>query len=228
MDIAQKIIDDLIKGAAASEGFVRGSRMQVQIGEAQGHETKLASIGGALGGGVLGGGAGALGGGLAGAGTGALLGKLLHLDPSLAQELGTMLGMGGAAAGGIGGAAAGAAAGQEPHHPSLMERIKGGGLDERYTKGAKAAATRFGIKEAFLGSLLPLAGSALGGMGLRAGAGALAKGAGGKMLGGLASKALPHMAGGIGGAATDAIGGSLGGMLGQRLSPQRQPQPGMA
>jgi hypothetical protein len=94
-----------------------------------------------------------------------------------------------------------------------------GSLEQRYADGVKAATARLGIKEAFL----PLLGSLLGGTALRAGAGALARGAGGSMLGGLASKALPHMAGGIGGAATDMLGSVAGGAIGQRLQP-RQPQ----
>jgi hypothetical protein len=97
----------------------------------------------------------------------------------------------------------------------------GGPLEQRYTDGVKAACETLRIKEAFL----PLIGSLLGGTALRAGAGALARGVGGKALGGLASKALPHMAGGIGGAATDMVGSMAGGALGQKLMPrQQQPQ----
>jgi hypothetical protein len=98
-----------------------------------------------------------------------------------------------------------------------------GTLEQHYLDGAKAAAARLGIKEAFLPALLPLAGSLLGGTALRAGAGALARGAGGKMLGGMAGKILPKMTGGIGGAATDMLGSMAGGAVGQRLAPQ-QPQ----
>ena len=223
-DLMDRIIADLVEGARRSEGFMRGSRANVEISrENRGREEKLASIGGALGGGLLGGGAGALGGGLAGAGTGALLAKLLHLDPSIGQELGGALGVGGAALGGLGGAAAGTAAGQDERKPSFLERMKGGSLETRYVDGVKAAAATFHIKEAFL----PLLGSLVGGTALRAGAGALARGAGGKMLGGLAGKALPHMAGGIGGAATDMVGSMAGGALGQKMMPQQQPPPGM-
>lgn len=89
--------------------------------------------------------------------------------------------------------------------------------------GAAAALKAFGIKVAFL----PMLGSILGGTALRAGAGALARGVGGKALGGFASKALPHMAGGIGGAATDMVGSMAGGALGQKLMPKQPQQPGM-
>lgn len=99
--------------------------------------------------------------------------------------------------------------------------VKQSALEQRYTDGVKSAAEALGIKEAFL----PLLGSLLGGTALRAGASALARGAGGKMLGGLASKALPHMAGGIGGAATDMLGSMGGSALGSKLMPQRQQQP---
>jgi hypothetical protein len=151
-DIMEKIIADLIKGAAESEGFMRGGKVNVEIGRDRGHETKLASFGGALGGGLLGGGAGALGGGLAGAGTSALLGKLLHLNPETTQDMGAMLGLGGAALGGLGGAAAGTSAGM--NDPSMLQRLKGGALEERYVSGVKAAAAAFHVKEAFIGALL--------------------------------------------------------------------------
>lgn len=111
---------------------------------------------------------------------------------------------------------------------SAFDRLRGkqSALEQRFADGAAAATRAFGLKEAFLGALAPIAGSILGGAGLRAGAGALARGAGGKMLGSLATKALPHMTGGIGGAATDMIGSMAGGALGQHMMPQpRQPQP---
>ena len=90
--------------------------------------------------------------------------------------------------------------------------------------GAAAAMATFQIKEA----ILPLVGALLGGTALRAGAGALARGVGGKTLGNIAGKALPKMTGGIGGAATDMVGSMAGGALGQKMMPQQQqPQPGM-
>jgi hypothetical protein len=205
-----KFIADLVKGAEASQGFMPGSKVNVEISrEHRGREEKLASFGGALGGGLLGGGAGALGGGLAGAGTGALLGKLLHLDPAVAQDMGALLGVGGAAAGGLGGAAAGTAAGMEPHRPSLMERMKGGALESRYTDGIKAAAAAFGIKEAFLPALL---------------------GAAAPMLGrSLLGKAAPAIAGrvgsGLAGAAFDTAAQAGGQAIGNKLMPPKPPMP---
>lgn len=220
-DFFDKFIADLVKGANTNSRENGGPGVNIIVArENRGHEEKLASFGGALGGGMLGGGAGALGGGLAGAGTGALLSKLLHLNPAVAQDLGAMLSVGGAGVGGLGGAAAGSSAGMEPHHPSLMERLKGGSLETRYTDGVKAAAAAFQIKEA----ILPLVGALLGGTALRAGAGALARGVGGKALGGMAGKVLPKMTGGLGGAATDMVGSMAGGALGQKLMPQQQQQ----
>lgn len=100
-------------------------------------------------------------------------------------------------------------------------------LAARYTDGVKAAAAAFGVKEAFLGALLPMAGSLLGGTAARAGVGALARGAGGSAVSGMASKMLPKMTGGMGGMATDMLGSMAGGAVGQKLAPQppQQPQP---
>jgi hypothetical protein len=110
-------------------------------------------------------------------------------------------------------------------HEEKLASAAGGALEQRYVDGAKAAAARLGIKEAFLPALLPLAGSLLGGTALRAGVGALARGGAGKALGGIAGKLAPKMTGGIGGAATDMIGSMAGGAAGQRLAPQQPQQP---
>lgn len=100
-----------------------------------------------------------------------------------------------------------------------------GTIADAYANGATAAAAAFGVKEAFLPALLPLAGSLLGGTALRAGAGAVAKGAMGRGAAGLASKVVPKMTGGIGGAATDMAGSMVGGAIGNKLAPQPQQQP---
>lgn len=168
----------------------------------------LSAAGGSLLGGIGGGAAGALGGG----GLGALIGALTG-NPGAGAGIGA--GIGGAA-GGIGGLLYGAHRGGEKS--SLTDKLSV--LGGRYAAGVEAATAKLGIKEAFL----PLLGSLLGGTALRAGAGALARGAGGRMLGGLAGKALPHMAGGIGGAATDMIGSMAGGALGQKMQQPQQPQ----
>jgi hypothetical protein len=115
--------------------------------------------------------------------------------------------------------------GHEEKLASAIDRVKQATLTDNYTLGVKAAATAFGVKEAFLGALLPMAGSMLGGGALRKGVGALAGGAGGKALGGMAGKILPKMTGGMGGFATDAIGSMAGGALGQKLAPPQPPQP---
>jgi hypothetical protein len=160
----------------------------------------------------------AAGGSLLGAMGGGTLGTLLGaLEGPTGMALGAPLGA-------LAGSIYGGHRGGEPD-PSLLDRAKGAALEARYTDGVKAAAEAFGVKEAFLPALLPLAGSLLGGTALRAGAGALARGAGGKALGGLASKALPAMGKGIGGAATDMIGSMAGGAVGQKLAPQQQQQP---
>lgn len=219
-DFFDRFIADLVKGASSNLRENGGPGVNIIVSrENRGREEKLASIGGALGGGLLGGGAGALGGSLAGAGTGALLAKLLRLDPSVGQELGSALGLGGAAVGGLGGAAAGTAAGQEDRKPGLMDRLKGASLTAHYDAGIKAAADAFGVKEAFLPMLGAIAGPALARFGL----GRLAAGAGGRMLGGLASKVAPRIAGGLGGMAFDQAAGMAGGALGQHMEAPRPP-----
>jgi hypothetical protein len=81
----------------------------------------------------------------------------------------------------------------------------------------KTAAARYGIKEAFIGPLLgSIAGPALA----RAGVGALARGAGGSALGGMADRILPRIGGGMGGMAFDAASSMAGSALGNKLQPQ--------
>lgn len=125
------------------------------------------------------------------------LAKLLHLNPQMGNQIGRSVGR-------ATGAAYGAQLGNDK-------------LGEARDKGARAAATRFDIKEAFIGPLLgSLAGPALA----RAGVGALAKGVGGAALGSMAGKVLPRIGGGMGGLAFDAATSMAGGALGNKLQPQ--------
>jgi hypothetical protein len=101
----------------------------------------------------------------------------------------------------------------------------GGALEQQFAAGAKAAADHFGVKEAFLGALLPMAGSVLGGTAARAGLGMAAKRMGGGMMGNMAGKALGFAnKGGIHGAAFDQAASMAGGAIGNRLAPQQPPQ----
>ena len=90
-------------------------------------------------------------------------------------------------------------------------------LNSARQDGAKAAADKFKIKEAFLGPLLGLGASVAAPSLARAGLGRLAGGAGGQMLKGLAGKIMPHIGGRLGGAAFDAATGMAGGALANRL-----------
>jgi hypothetical protein len=235
----EKFIEDIVKGA--NDSFARGSRahgerLNVEITRNNhGHEQKLANhaglgalaggmmlpglgapIGAAMGadegrrgsaaiGSVLGGAGGAGLGALGGGGLGALLGLLAN-NPALGAQLGAGAGAG---IGGVGGMMYGAQKGG--HKDSLIDK-----LSEARDNGAGAAASRFGIKEAFLPLLGSIAGPALA----RAGVGALARGAGGSALGGMAGKVLPRIGGGMGGMAFDAATSMAGGALGNRLQPQ--------
>lgn len=275
-DIMEKIIADLIKGAAESEGFLRGGKVNVEIGRDRGHETKLAGLGGGLGGALgplgaaagaglqdkdtgsaVGGGLGALAGNVLGMPAGAIAGGMVGVPVGMLVNLmrGESVGQGAAAGGmiggslgglagiplggilgghmgqnrfregagekrahnygGIGGAIGplGAAIGADSGHkldafggsllgmlgggaigsagggalgallknpglgaalggnvgamagsiygghrggepdPSLLDRLKGGALEDRYTDGVKAAAETFHVKGAFLGAL---------------------------------------------------------------------------
>jgi len=240
-DIMEQIIADLVKGASRNSRANGGPGVNVIVSrENRGHEEKLAGhsgigaafggpIGAALGadkgqeleaakGSFMGGLKGMGVGGLAGGGIGALLAALS--GGSVPASSGALLGGGvGAGLGGYAGSIGGAAgAGDAPPHRGLMDRLKGASLEKAASDGSAAALKAFGIKEAFL----PLVGSLLGGTALRAGAGALARGAGGGRLAGMAGKVLPKMTGGIGGAATDMVGSMAGGAIGQKLMPQQQ------
>jgi hypothetical protein len=231
-----KFVADLVKGAEVNSRAAGGPGVQIVVDrENHGREEKLANhaalgslLGGlalpglgapigaaigadkgqglsAAGGSILGG----AGGALAGGGLGALIGALAG-NP--------MVGMGvGGALGSVPGMMYGAHKGGEKETFADAARAK---LSAAHEAGAKAAAARFGIKEAFLGALVgSVAGPALA----RAGMGRLAAGAGGKMLGGMAGKIMPRIAGGMGGAAFDQVAGAAGGALGQHM---QQPQPG--
>lgn len=217
MSIVDQIIEDLVKGAQASEGFVRGSRANVEI-QRHGEEQKLANhaglgaglgaasmlpFGGAIGGALgaddghradaaLGGTLGGLGGATLGAAGGAGLGALLHMNPALLKDL--------AMVGGVGGNVAGSAYGA-----SKMSAVS-----DAYATGVKTATTRFGIKEAFLGALMPLLGSVAGPSLARAGAARFAPG-----LAQAASK-------GLGSHAFDMGASMLGGAAGQHLAGPQQ------
>lgn len=234
----EKFIEDIVKGASTSFAGTRGrlpdERLFVQRSGSR--EEKIANhaglgalaggmmlpgvgapIGAALGaddgqraqaaiGSVLGGVGGAGLGAVGGGGLGALLGALAH-NPSLGAQIGAGAGAG---LGGIGGMMYGAQKGG--HKESLVDKLSEARID-----GVKSAATRFGVKEAFLG---PLLGSIAGPVMARAGVGALARGAGGGALGSLAGKIMPHIGGGMGGAAFDAATSMAGSAIGNRLQPQ--------
>lgn len=231
-NIMNKIIDDLVKGAQATEGFVRGSKVNVELGQDRGREEKLASYMPAAAG-LLGKGIGAAARnpraalGLAGAGVGALSGAA-GAESGHRME-GAM--KGGLVGGGVGLAGQAAASALGRKYPSeLMQGIasKSASLQNYYIQGNQAAVSAFGVKTAFLGAVLPIAGQLLGGTALRAGTGALARGVGGKALGNIASKVLPRMNSGIGGMAADMAGGALGGRVAEKLVPRpAQPAQGM-
>lgn len=236
-----KFMAELIKGAEQAEGFVRGGRVGVEVKRDHGHEEKLANHAGlgALGGGLLlpgigapvgaalgadegqGGSAalgsilGGAGGGLGGAGIGALLAALAGSKPGLGAAVG-------GAVGGLGGSVYGAHRGG--HKDTLTERIgdKLSALEQRYTEGAEAAVTHFGIKEAFL-PLLGMAGSLLGGTALRGGLGMAAKGLAGKAgIGGAIGRGAQGALnwagkGGMRGGALDMAGSMAGGAAGNML-----------
>ncbi len=242
-----RFVEDLIK--AAKESFARSPRRQpgetlhVQISGSTGHKLanhagitaglgSLAGLGGTGGGlGILttpigaaiGADAGnrwqAAGGALAGELAGSTLGglaggglaSLLHMDPRMGRQIGEL-------AGGAGGAAFGAHQMGEDRR-NMLQRA-GDKLSAARDNGARAAAARFGVKEAFIG---PLLGSIAGPMMARAGVGALARGAGGAALGGMASKVMPHIGGGMGSMAFDAASSMAGGALGDKLQQPRAP-----
>jgi hypothetical protein len=144
----------------------------------------------AAGGAALGG----LGGSLAGGGIGGLLG-LLAGSPMAGAGIGSALG-------GYAGNIYGASKGGEQE--GLADRMKHK-LSAARDAGAKTAAARFGVKEAFLPALLGMAGSLAGGMGARA----------------LGGKVAPALAKGIGGHAMEMGGQMAGGaMANHMMGPQ--------
>lgn len=232
-----RFIEDLVKGAM--ESFARSPRRQpgetlhVQVNGGGGTVHKQANHA-ALGAGV---------GGLLLPGIGAPLGAALGADKGqgLPAAAGTILGgLGGGTIGTVGGGGLGALLGLLARNPELGARLGagiGGGLGtvggalyganrggegphkmgSAYEQGTRAAAIRFGVKEAFLAPLLgSIAGPALA----RAGMGALARGAGGRALGGIAGKVLPRIGGGMGGMAFDAAASMAGSAMGDRLQPK--------
>jgi hypothetical protein len=227
-NIMEKIIADLVKGAQATEGFMRGSRVNVEIGQDRGREEKLAGFMPAAAG-LLGKGLGAAmrnpkaALGLAGAGVGALSGAA-SAEPGHRMEGAMKGGLVGGGAGLAGHAAAGALNKAHPWETVAGMMPKSAALETHYLHGSYAAADAFHVKKAFLSALLPIAGQLLGGTALRAGTGALARGAGGKALGNIAGKVLPRMNSGIGGMATDMAGGSIGGSIAQKIAPPPPPQ----
>lgn len=230
-----RFIEDIVK--AARDSFARsprrqpGEQLHVQISGSGGHKLANhaalgAGVGGLLlpglgapigaaigadegqglsaaGGTLLGGLGGGAAGSVAGGGLGALLGLLAN-NPRAGATLGSAIGGG---VGGVGGALYGAHRGGEGH----------GKLGQACEDGVRTAAARFGIKQAFIG---PLLGSIAGPMLARAGVGALARGAGGRALGGMAGKVMPRIGGGMGGMAFDAATSMAGGALGDRLQPK--------
>lgn len=230
-DILQRFMKDLIKSAKETEGFIKGSRMTVEIGTvdktAMDASTMLSGIPGlgpALGGLNASARSGNMGHGVA-TGIGASLGQAAGgaADSALggltdSDKMQLIMSILGSAGGGMLGGAAGRGLGEAVSHESGHDHIKGASL-----QGVKTAAARFGVKEAFLGPLLSMAGPMLA----RAGVGAAAKGAMGSGLAGMAGKIAPRIAGGMGGMAFDAAASMGGGALGQKLTPQHQPPQGM-
>lgn len=190
-----KFIADLVKGA---EHNTSGVGVNIQVSRTHdGREEKLANhaaLGGMLlgplgaawgadkgqglqaaGGSAIGGLLGRSVGGLAGSGLGALAGR---------PELGTLLGR---LAGVMGGSGMGA-------HMATKESA----VHTAFVEGAKHAAAKLQLKEAFLGSLI---GSLAGGPLAKAGLGAMGKKVGGGLLGG----------------AVDMAGSMAGGAIGNKL-----------
>lgn len=119
----EKIIADLIKGAAESEGFMRGGKVNVEIGRDRGHETKIAAHTSTLAGGIPGIGPG-LSGLNAAADSGSMGGGLLTgMGSGLGQVAG---GLGGGALGGLAGKGLGGLAGN-PELGALIGALLGGG-----------------------------------------------------------------------------------------------------
>ena len=159
-----KIIEDIIKGAQETEGFMRGGTMGIER-QTIGTETKLAGghpgLGAALGGplgaaigaesghrgdAALGSIGGGLAGGFAGGGAGALIG-LLARNPGLAAALG----IGGAAIGGTAGNIYGAHEMGKSHSQRLQDKLSSVKVEDNtvlpnaYGKGIKAACDRYKV-----------------------------------------------------------------------------------
>lgn len=211
-DILQRFMKDLIKNAKETEGFIKGSRMTVEIGG----QTKAAMDASTMLGGIPGMGPALSGlnasardnsmpsgamtgigsalGQTAGAAGGNALGGMLDNDKL--QMLLTLLGS-------SGGGMLGAAGGRGVSQAIEGEHSPGHGPKQASTIGAvnaagiKAAAARFGVKEAFLGGLMNMAGSVGGGM--------------------LARKMAPNVAG-FAGHALEMGGQMAGGALTNRLT----------
>lgn len=228
-----KFIADLVKGAAASEGFMRGSRVRVHVADGpSGREEKLANHAGL----------GAAAGSLLGYGAGMIDPRARGIGQILGAPLGAAIGAdegqklqaaGSAALGEFGGALAGSAtgapfgnaigaaigAGLGGHYggedSSVMGRLKHkfSALKQRYDKGAADAANCLGLKHAFLGALGSIAGPMLA----RAGVGAAARGAMGSGAANLAGKIMPRIGGGMGGMAFDQAASMAGGAVGQKV-----------
>ena len=176
-----------------------------------------------------------------GGGAGVAMRNPKFVAPALGAGLGALSGVagseeghrlegalkGGLVGGGLGLAVpAGAQALIKAHPEAFMGGVmpKAAALETRYVDGVKAATDTFRVKEA----ILPLLGAIAGPMLARAGVGALARGAGSKMLGGMAGrvaggagKLLSKTKGGMGGAAFDMAGSMGGQMLGQGMSGQQ-------
>jgi hypothetical protein len=201
-----KFIADLVKGAEHNTSGV-GVNIQVSRGH-DGREEKLANHAGL--GFVLGGPVGAaigadkgqgwsaaghsmldaVGGGVGGAALGGLAGAFTH-NPELAANAARLSFDAGALAGGAYGAST------HGERPGQMDRIRGK-TSSHYVTGAKHAAAKLQLKEAFLGSLI---GSLAGGPLAKAGLGAMGKKVGGGLLGG----------------AVDMAGSMAGGAIGNKL-----------
>lgn len=208
MDPGEKFIQDLIKGAMQTEGFMPGGVVGVQR-DVMRREEKLAGMGGGIAGGLgglLGPGAGTLAAGLGaglqdgnvrsgvGAGLGSMLGgvggsALGLIDPRLSMLSPILSGVGGAV-------------GQS------LARPKESALKTAFVAGRDAALARY--KVAFLGAVAPLLGSVAGPALARAGLG----------------KVAPALASGLGngmkGMAFDTAASMAGGAMGNKLTGQQQ------
>ena len=221
---ANKIIEDIIKGAQQTEGFMRGGAMGIER-QILGEETKLAGdhagLGAALGGpigaaigaesghrgdaalGSLGGG---LAGSVAGGGAGALIG-LLARNPALAAQLG----IGGANVGGFAGGVYGAHEMGKSHSRQLQDKFS----------SVKVGDNLAGVGNVLLGPV----GAALGAEGGHRGEaaiGSIGGGLGGALAGGGAGALIGLLARNPSLAAELGVGGaSFGGLAGSTYGAHR-------